>query len=127
MIEQTQAARLAAAINALRPEWPTQSLLTFIGKNLQHRAYRDAAIALTWVACDEKTLTPARVLEAGPWWQATAAQNPTVSAQTHRCPEHPAERAWDCRPCLDVAAPPPADWREKVRAAIANPDQENPA
>ena len=124
MIEQTEAARLAAAINALRPEWPAQSLLTFIGKHLQHRAYRDAAVALTWVACDTATLTPARVLEAGPWWNATTAQAATLSAHTHRCPEHPAERAWDCQPCAEATTPVPAGWREQALAAISTPDTE---
>jgi hypothetical protein len=120
MIEQTQAARLAAAINALRPEWPAQSLLTFIGKNLTGRAYRDAAVALAWIAADPTTLTPARVLEPGPWWQAANAQNPTVSAISLKCPEHPAERAWDCRPCADEAATvDPAAGLAAVRAAIA--------
>ena len=124
MIEHHDAERLAAAINQLRPEWPTRSLLTFIGKNLNSRAYRDAAIALTWIACDPKTLTPARVIEAGPWWNATRADNPTVAAITHHCPEHPGEKAWTCRVCAEETTPPPSDWRDKVAAAIADPEQE---
>lgn len=119
MIEQHDAERLAGAINHLRPEWPTRSLLTFISKNLSGRAFRDVAIAMTWIACDPKTLTPARVIEAGPWWNATRVDNPTVSAITHRCPEHPAERAWDCQPCLAEAADA-AEGLAKVRAAVAN-------
>jgi hypothetical protein len=63
--------RIAAAINALRPDWPTQSLATLITSKLGTRTRRDVAVALTWVACDSTSKTPARVLEAGPWWLAT--------------------------------------------------------
>lgn len=75
MITQPQAERIAAAINALRPEWPVASLVSFIGKNLQTRAALDAAVALTYVALDRNdkgewcSVTPGRVLEAGPWWR----------------------------------------------------------
>jgi hypothetical protein len=65
--------RLAAAVNALRPDWPVRSLITFITRDLGHRAVRDAAVALAWIACDPDTQTPKRVLEQGPWWTATAA------------------------------------------------------
>lgn len=120
MIEQTEAARLASAINALRPEWPTQSLLTFIRDKLSHRAYRDAAVALTWAACDPTTLTPARVLEAGPWWNATTAQGATVSAISHHCPipGHGDQKAWDCKHCADEVADAAAGLA-KVRAELA--------
>lgn len=64
--------RIAAAINALRPDWPTQSLATLITSKLGTRTRRDVAVALTWVACDSATRSPARVLEAGPWWNAIA-------------------------------------------------------
>jgi hypothetical protein len=117
MIEKTEAARLAAAINALRPEWPAQSLLTFIGQNLQSRAYRDAVVALAWVAADPQSVTPARVLENGPWWKATQAQAGTVSAIAMRCPDHPAECAWDCKPCSEDVADISAGLA-RVRAAM---------
>lgn len=104
MLSQVEAHRLAAAINQLRPDWPLASLSTWIRKHLGERAYRDAAVALTWVATDPTTTTPARVLEAGPWWKAAVADNGTLSAITHRCPEHPAEKAWSCRECEEQAA-----------------------
>lgn len=125
MLSQVEAHRLAGAINQLRPEWPLASLSTFIHKNLAARAYRDAAVALTWVACDPQTLTPARVLEAGPWWKATQAQDATVSAISHSCPEHPSERAWDCRPCAEEVVPVPANFRDQIKAA-AKADKEKP-
>jgi len=68
----TEITRLASALNALRPDWPHASLVTFITRELSGRAYRDAAVVLTWVACDPATQTPKRVLERGPWWDALA-------------------------------------------------------
>ena len=70
-MNQTDIQRLAAATNALRPDWPTRSLITFLANNLGERANLDATVAMAWIAADPQTRTPARVLEAGPWWQAT--------------------------------------------------------
>ena len=120
MIDQTQAHRLAAAVNALRPDWPAASLSTFIRKNLAERAYRDAAVALAWVATDPETQTPARVLENGPWWRATMAEQGTLSAITHRCPEHPAHAAWSCPECATVAVPPAEGWATSVKASLSH-------
>ena len=77
----TEIDRLAAAVNALRPDWPTQSLRTFIAANLAERSYRDAALALAWVATDPQTRTPKRVLEGGPWWRATSSGTDAAPAE----------------------------------------------
>ena len=67
--------RIAAMANALRPDWPRNSLRSLLDRpELAHRTRRDMAVALAWVACDSKTKTPARVIEAGPWWNATNAE-----------------------------------------------------
>lgn len=84
--------RIAAATNALRPDWPILSIRTLLAKKLRDRPRRDVAIALTWVACDSESKTPARVLEAGPWW---TAGNADASATTH-LPPKPHEA---CRIC----------------------------
>ena len=118
MMSQVEAHRLAAAINQLRPDWPLASLSTWIRANLAERPYRDAAVALTWVAADPATTTPGRVLEAGPWWRAVVADKGTVSAVTTRCPEHPAHAAWNCPDCDAEAAPPPDGWTTTARAAL---------
>lgn len=118
MLSQVEAHRLAAAINQLRPDWPLASLSTWIRSRLSERAYRDAAVALTWIACDPQTTSPGRVLEAGPWWRAAVADKGTVSAVTHRCPEHPAQTAWNCPDCGADATPPPDGWKDAVKAAI---------
>lgn len=73
---------LAATFNIARPDWPTKSLRTFLAKNLASRPYRDVFVALAWIACEPRTATPARVLEAGPWWQAAAVEGRLV-------PRHP--------------------------------------
>jgi hypothetical protein len=120
MLSQVEAHRLAAALNQLRPDWPLASLSTWIRNNLTDRAYRDAAVALTWVACESETTSPARVLEAGPWWRATQAGAGTVSAISTRCPEHPAHTAWNCPDCDAGAVAPEraAELAQQTRAAI---------
>lgn len=71
--------RIAAAISTYRPDWMASSLVTLMrnrgrdesGPVLAALPARDVAIAFTWVALDPDTNTPARVLESGPWWNAT--------------------------------------------------------
>ena len=131
MLSQVEAHRLAAAINQLRPDWPLASLSTWIRSNLAERAYRDAAIALTWVACEPETVSPGRVLEAGPWWKATQAQAPTLAAVTHMCPTHPAEKAWNCGLCSEDSdgvnhAAGAATVREALRSAPRPPRAQEP-
>ena len=99
--------RIAAAVNVLRPDWPTSSLRTFIASRLGSRPRRDVAVALVWVACEPATTTPARVLEIGPWWQAAAADGTTV-------PRHgPVPR-------LQPGTSPPSEWKQ-ARDAIRQP------
>lgn len=76
MIEKHHAETIAAAINILRPDWPTKSITTIIGRNLINRPYRDLAIALTIIATDPTSKTPARICEDGPWWHALTLTRP---------------------------------------------------
>jgi len=72
-VNEVEIARIAAATNQLRPDWPASSLVTLLNRPaLVNRHRRDVAVALAWVACDSTSKTPARVLEAGPWWNAIA-------------------------------------------------------
>lgn len=96
--------RIAHAINALRPDWPVSSLYTMLHRvEICHRPRRDVAVALTWVACESETKTPARVLEAGPWWAATNATSSGNGRYPPRaeqaCPKHPGEWPENCRGC----------------------------
>lgn len=111
--------RLAHAINELRPGWPISSLTTFIRRNLASRVYRDAAVALVWVALDADgagnpiTDTPKRVLEPGPWWRAAEHSGSVVHhirrppKRGEECKHHVGEWADNCRGCrADVLAAP---------------------
>lgn len=92
--------RLAHAINELRPAWPISSLTTFIRRSLSGRNFRDAAVALVWVALDIDgagnyvTETPKRVLEPGPWWKAAEASG---TLDGHRA--KPPKRTEQCFTC----------------------------
>jgi hypothetical protein len=117
-----EAERIAAAINVLRPDWPVRSLITLMGREqLKHRPRRDVLVALAWVASETNSSTPARVLEAGPWWKAVAIETPNASHRQpprlgadRECRTHVGEYADSCRGCHadQLAAtddPPPAD------------------
>lgn len=113
MLNRTEVERLAAMAHELRPDWPIASLCTFLNRDHAHRAYRDVAVALVWVATDPKTLTPARMNELGPWWQALASAAGVTSIDTvpgrteARCDEHPWARATPCPACAAEAKQAP--------------------
>ncbi len=98
-----EAERIACSIHALRPDWPTASLLTLIKSKLIDRPRRDVTVALAWVACDSTTATPARVLENGPWWQAAAVEGATVVTA----------RKFDRATCCGTCSMPEADCRKR--------------
>lgn len=82
-MNETEIARIAAATNALRPDWPIPSIITLLGRpELANRPRRDVAVALTWVACESDTKTPARVISAGPWWNAAAVEGGSAQPRT---------------------------------------------
>lgn len=109
-----ECARLAAAINLLRPEWPAESLRTFIARNLGNRPYLDAAVALTYVACDPDSTTPGRVMQDGPWWFVGKYDEPPR-------PKPPCNQCREWHPGEDRCPPPPArDVAGYAAAARAN-------
>jgi hypothetical protein len=118
---ETEISRLAHAINELRPDWPISSLTTWIRNNLSKRPYRDAAVALVWVAVDRRpdgtpaSDKPARVLEAGPWWRAAAAGEQGATAHRHATPDTA------CRTCGDEL-PNCACTRDALAADYTEPD-----
>lgn len=105
MLESNEIQRLAAAISALRPDWPARSLRTFIERNLADRAYGDLAVAFAWIATRTKTETPRLILEAGPWWKACQVDG-TTAPRNYRvpCSEHPGETL-PCGRCANEAVP----------------------
>ena len=124
-MNETQIARLAAMANTLRPDWPNASIYTFIARELSARAYRDVAVALAWIACDQDTKTPKRLLEAGPWWKAVAGPDSATyrpPRKTEDCPHHPGNYAEGCRGCIadqlagEKRPPAPAEPRRPDRS-----------
>lgn len=98
--------RIAAAMCAIRPDWRQASLVTFLNKHHQDRAYQDLALAGVAVALDTKTTTPALLNQHGPWWSAAyvAAGQGTEPVGPGREPacdlaghEHELKRS--CRAC----------------------------
>lgn len=116
-------ARIAAAMNAVRPDWRTSSLVTFLTRHHANRPYRDLAVAAMAVATDERTQTPQLLNQHGPWW--VAAQTAAGQVTDHRfarCPEpgHSSYPAHNCGACK-------ADAAESAGEAIreqATPDPE---
>ncbi len=101
MLEQTEIARIAGAVNHLRPDWPNASIYTFIARELSARAYRDVAVAMAWIAADPKSDTPRRVLEAGPWWKVATVDKPAIRHPhgAEECSLHPGQWDENCHSC----------------------------
>lgn len=85
-MNENEISRIAAAISDLRPDWPAASIRSLLKRpELKNKPRRDVAVALVWVACEADTKTPARVIEAGPWWKAANAESAgTTIAHTGR-------------------------------------------
>lgn len=103
--------RIAAALNALRPDWRVTSLVTYLDRHHQGRPYRDLAIAATAVATDPKTTTPHLLGEHGAWWAAaqTVVGATSTPLRAPRCPvdghsSYLADRCGACR-TEDIVAP----------------------
>ena len=117
-MNKIETARLATAIHALRPDWPTASLKTLIETRLTDHAWLDATLALAYVALDPNSRTPARVLEAGPWWEATRI----ATGEQTPIPEFDFQalyRAKAQRMPTEDAAPLIAQARANIRVARA--------
>lgn len=111
-MNENETDRIAAMANALRPDWPVASLRALLRRpTLANKTRRDMAVALAWVACESETKTPARVAEAGPWWNATAVDSDGAARYQppkadQACGKHPGEWRERCRSCAaDRLAP----------------------
>jgi hypothetical protein len=108
MPNDNELARLAAMAAALRPDWNPRSVRHHLAAKHRDKAYADLAVALTVIAVDPTTMTPARLDEFGPWWIATRfnagrGETPDIGPGRHepRCqhPGHEHETAALCRLC----------------------------
>lgn len=131
--------RIAAMAVALRPEWVLASVLTNLKANHGTKPYRDLAVAIAWIATDPDTLTPGRLLEAGPWWAATTPRDST-DARSHGNPycnqcghAHPLNAPHDIhRKAIDRDNPERRNHIEAARqaalaAAHGTTDEQEPA
>lgn len=137
-MNETEAERIALAINVLRPDWPASSLKTLLARpQLAGKPRRDVAVAMAWVAAESESTTPARVLEAGPWWQAVAVESGRgitryPPKRGEDCPVHAGEWPESCRGCASERLAPvieirgehhatgPLDVRAQLRLATAH-------
>jgi hypothetical protein len=103
MASKTELERIAQMAGALRPDWNPRSVLTLLVNEHAHRAYRDLAVAMAYIATDPATHTPKRLSEAGPWW-ATSKDAPEPIHYT-RCPQpgHTSYPAHNCGACRSEA------------------------
>lgn len=132
--------RVAAMAVALRPDWVLQSVLTNLKANHGTRPFRDLAVAVAWIATDGDTLTPGRLKEAGPWWDASTPREPAPTGTTNHKPcdrcryPHPASVPCDVRKVdIDRDSPTRQEAIQRARAAAlaaahgtpTEPEQEN--
>ena len=81
-MNQIQIERIAAAIHALRPDWPIPSLKKFVSDRA-HQPMTDLLVQLAIVAVDPETKTPARIDQDGPWKQALGYRPAELNASAH--------------------------------------------
>jgi hypothetical protein len=138
MATPTEIERIAGAISKLRPTWPSRSIRTYLEEHHADRAFADLAVALTVIACDPTSQSPARLGHHGPWWSATGfnvghplTQTPGPGPDTPcERPGHEHEPARACRACRaerlhddapepspGPAVPPPPGFRPAIRRA----------
>lgn len=72
MLTREEAQRIAAAVNALRPDWAQAGLMTVLSDERIRltRTYRDTAVAFVALAADPESRKPTRIFEHGPWWES---------------------------------------------------------
>lgn len=105
MATQNQIQAIAAAMHALRNDWPARSLATFLEKHFADRPFADLAVAAVIVALDERTKTPQLLLEHGRWWEAAYVARGDGSTDTSsnapRCEKsgHGGYLAHNCGAC----------------------------
>jgi hypothetical protein len=109
-ITHVEAQALAAFITRIRPDWDHPGIFAAIGKTRDLGSAAAIGAALCRLAENRDLRTPALLAEPGPHWGGTT----TATRQPpQRCPEHPTERAWNCRPCEAQAID-----REEAQAKI---------
>jgi hypothetical protein len=123
--------RLAKAFTVLRPQWPYKSLHTYLTDKHSLRLYKDVLIALSWIAADPESRTPALLDRPGPWWDAAVPpthgperpQPPAYRSLRHPNPGDANIGIAQCRAAITEATSRRPDEPPAVRTAPA-PDTE---
>jgi hypothetical protein len=121
--------RIAAAMHALRPDWPEKSLVTFLTNHHSHRPWRDLAVAATAVATDTRTRTPNLLNEHGSWWVAAHTATGTTGEPSlfdERCPlpghsSYPADNCGACRSEQIETPVPRKAWDREEPSYVVGP------
>lgn len=133
-MNDTERGRLATAISALRPDWPSRSIETFLRRNLNARPLHDAARIMVWIATEPgdapgtyRNDTPRLATENGPWTTALIARAGDESTPTpigwcslHRCEDSTARPCQLCRQDRAQAVTDPARITTAIAAVRAN-------
>ncbi|MBZ2197260.1 hypothetical protein [Occultella gossypii] len=126
MASKIEIDRLAHMANALRPDWPIRSLVTYLAREHVARGYQDLAKAIAHIATDPATSTPARLGESGPWWPTLGTTSPVIGPGRARCDQYGHEHypAHNCPGCrtdaltgVRLPAPLPEDYTDAKTAA----------
>ena len=119
-MNEHEVARIAAAMNQLRPDWPVRQLQTLLrDERITDRPRRDVCVALAWIACEANTANPYRVLEAGPWWRAAGVDGTSTGGRrdwaddAHRCRTCSLDRAGHDRLNANTPTPEVHPWETK--------------
>lgn len=72
-LNKDEAQKIANAINALRPDWSINGLMSVLGDSRNiNRPTTDMTLAFVALALDPKSRKPTRIYEHGPWWELLA-------------------------------------------------------
>ena len=116
-MNRDEARRIADALQPLRADWSIAQVMAVLGHDqIRLRSYRDVAIAAVAVALDPTTRQPTRLLDKGPWWDATRPFAPVI--QLYRRPT-----GLDCRICSQ----PEAECRRRIGDHVFDPRPQEPA
>jgi hypothetical protein len=108
VITKPEAERIAAGVHAVRPDWPTEQLMTLLAE-LRDWPMRDLDVALHYVATDQQidgtwtSKSPYRVKEQGPW-RSIGESGANLQAARDRASREVAERKQAIKQRQEAAA-----------------------
>lgn len=135
MLSKDEAQRIASAVNALRPDWSINGLMSVLGDTrCRNRPRKDLTIAFVTLALDETSRKPTRIYEHGPWWEVLAPKVGTTVSYRELGPDdcdicsrpqtmHPISstdnHAWEPQDSRGKGHAPTPEQRAAIDAAAA--------